>query len=189
MNEIVREVKVLPTYYDGTKFRSRLEARWAIFFDYLRIPYRYEYEGFDLDGVWYVPDFYLPKQDYWIEVKPVSPSEKEQDKCERLAKATETSTYCFWDIPRPWDGSDDGPAYAWRSEWYFNWDNCHNFIQCHNCGAIRIEYYEHSYWYCNHCDSEADNEAKQLKMAYEVARRFRFDNFKIIESGRIINEN
>lgn len=42
-----------PTIYKGTKFRSRLEARWAAFFDL--IGWRYQYEPFDLKG--WTPDF------------------------------------------------------------------------------------------------------------------------------------
>lgn len=45
----------IPTTYRGTRFRSRVEARWAAFFDELRWPW--EYEPVDLDG--YIPDFIL----------------------------------------------------------------------------------------------------------------------------------
>ena len=54
--------KPIETHYKGYRFRSRLEARWAVFFDALQIPYRYEPEGFDLNGLWYLPDFYLPAE-------------------------------------------------------------------------------------------------------------------------------
>ena len=93
-----QQIQSLPTYYNGIEFRSRLKARWAMFFDYLRVPWFYEYEGFELDGVRYLPDFYLPLLECWIEIKPVKPSGKERMKCERLAKATGTSTYLFWGI-------------------------------------------------------------------------------------------
>jgi len=56
-----------------------LEARWAVFFDTLGIRYRYEPEGFDLNGVWYLPDFYLPTEQpaSWAEVKPEIPRSSE----------------------------------------------------------------------------------------------------------------
>ena len=69
-------VKAIETSYHGYHFRSRLEARWAVFFDSLEIPFRYEPEGFDLDGIWYLPDFYLPKHRCWIEIKPDLPSKE-----------------------------------------------------------------------------------------------------------------
>jgi len=63
-------VKAIDTVYNGYKFRSRLEARWAVFFDALSINYDYEKEGFDLDGTWYLPDFWMPDWNCWIEIKP-----------------------------------------------------------------------------------------------------------------------
>lgn len=58
----------IATLYSGTLFRSRLEARWAAFFDFLKWPWAYE--ALDLD--WYIPDFLLrlPAGDVAVEVKP-----------------------------------------------------------------------------------------------------------------------
>lgn len=50
-------IKAIETYYNGRKFRSRLEARWAVFLDALGVEYEYEPEGFVKDGVCYLPDF------------------------------------------------------------------------------------------------------------------------------------
>lgn len=62
----------IETFYNGYKFRSRLEARWSIFFDSLNIKYEYEPEGFVLsDGTRYLPDFYLPQSDSFFEVKGI----------------------------------------------------------------------------------------------------------------------
>jgi len=62
-------IKAITTKYNGYKFRSRLEARWAVFFDKLGIDYEYEIEGYEVaTGVWYLPDFHI--EDGWIEVKP-----------------------------------------------------------------------------------------------------------------------
>ena len=64
------DIKAIETFYNGYRFRSRLEARWAVFFDALHIKYEYEPEGFQLsDGSTYLPDFYLPALNYFIEVK------------------------------------------------------------------------------------------------------------------------
>lgn len=41
-------IKAIETVYGGYRFRSRLEARWAVFFNTLGIPFEYEKEGFDL---------------------------------------------------------------------------------------------------------------------------------------------
>ena len=63
-------IKAIQTEYNGIKFRSRLEARWAVFFDAANIKYEYEVEGFELEnGDRYLPDFYLPDLDLFVEVK------------------------------------------------------------------------------------------------------------------------
>ena len=53
------EIKALPTSYGGSNFESRLEARWAVFFDSIGVGWEYEPEGFDLPSGWYLPDFYI----------------------------------------------------------------------------------------------------------------------------------
>jgi hypothetical protein len=68
----MKDVKPIETVYNGYRFRSRLEARWAVFFDALGITWEYETEGFELsDGTRYLPDFWLPTFDggMWAEVK------------------------------------------------------------------------------------------------------------------------
>lgn len=78
-------IKAIETEYKRYRFRSRLEARWAVFFDTLGIKWLYEPEGFeciappefhaDLDlfsnpeVIRYLPDFFLPDSKTWVEVK------------------------------------------------------------------------------------------------------------------------
>lgn len=59
----------IETAYKGRLFRSRLEARWAVFYDALGIKWDYEPEGFNLPSGRYLPDFYLPDLECWIEIK------------------------------------------------------------------------------------------------------------------------
>lgn len=77
----------LQTKYDGRHFRSRTEARWAVFFNSLGFHYEYEKEGFDLDGRWYLPDFWLQPFDRFLEVKGAEPTPQEIELCKRLAQA------------------------------------------------------------------------------------------------------
>ena len=80
------ELQAIETVYNGYKFRSRAEARWAVFFDAAGIEYQYEPEGFKLsDGTLYLPDFYLPESDTWFEVKGVL-NEIDKHKVEQLIK-------------------------------------------------------------------------------------------------------
>jgi hypothetical protein len=64
------ELKALPTIWNGITFRSRAEARWAVLFETAGIAWEYEKEGYDVNGRWYLPDFYLPAFPMWFEVKP-----------------------------------------------------------------------------------------------------------------------
>ena len=65
---VAQRVQSIPTTYNGLRYRSRLEARWAAFFDLMKWPHAYE--PFDLD--WYVPDFVLLFEagPVLVEVKP-----------------------------------------------------------------------------------------------------------------------
>jgi hypothetical protein len=69
---MMSRIGAIETVYNNYKFRSRLEARWAVFFDELGIEYEYEKEGYNLGELgWYLPDFWLPEFNLWVEVKPL----------------------------------------------------------------------------------------------------------------------
>jgi hypothetical protein len=98
----------IETRYAGYVFRSRLEARWAVFFQKLSeltknnysegggaLQWEYEPEGFSLsNGDWYLPDFricypgrWLEERHYvWFEVKP---------SIESISKAEWEKLLCF----------------------------------------------------------------------------------------------
>ncbi|MER7166796.1 hypothetical protein ABT336_12130 [Micromonospora sp. NPDC000207] len=63
----------IETRYAGCRFRSRLEARWAVWFDHLGINWQYETETYLVGPKGsqrgYLPDFYLPRRALWVEVK------------------------------------------------------------------------------------------------------------------------
>ena len=85
-------IKAIETQYNGYRFRSRLEARWAVFFDELGVEYQYEPEGFDLDGTWYFPDFWIPKLQLWLEIKGQGPTTDDIIKVDALADGGEWAT-------------------------------------------------------------------------------------------------
>lgn len=66
-------IQAIETRYAGCRFRSRLEARWAVFFDALGMGWEYEPQGFQIgpahDRRHYLPDFWLPGERMWVEVK------------------------------------------------------------------------------------------------------------------------
>lgn len=62
-------IQPIETRYAGHRFRSRLEARWAVFFDDLGIKWQYEPQGYVINGTPYLPDFLLTECGTWVEVK------------------------------------------------------------------------------------------------------------------------
>jgi hypothetical protein len=93
-------IRAIETRYDGCRFRSRQEARWAVFLNHLKIPWRYEPEGFDLgEAGLYLPDFLVyPNTDraFWFEVKGQSPSSEERKKTSALSVATGLPSYLYF---------------------------------------------------------------------------------------------
>ncbi len=76
------DIAPIETTYNGLTFRSRLEARWAVFFDKLGVRYEYAKQSFhftvfdaertELRPTGYIPDFWLPDLALWVEIKPWS---------------------------------------------------------------------------------------------------------------------
>lgn len=62
----------IPTDYNGLTYRSKTEAKWAVFMDRLEIMHDYEIQGWDTDGEWYLPDFVIfgALGTIWAEIKP-----------------------------------------------------------------------------------------------------------------------
>jgi hypothetical protein len=81
-------VEAIETKAYGCRFRSRLEARWAVFLTELGLDWDCEREGFVIDGTPYLPDFWLPSIDpecralgwgLWLEIKPMWPLDEAQE--------------------------------------------------------------------------------------------------------------
>lgn len=114
--------KSLPTEFQGISYRSRAEARWAVFFTTHRIPFDYEAEGFEMGGMRYLPDFWLPIGKVWFEVKPDAPSGIELEKARRLAVGTKRLVFIAPGAPR----ADIGlhvvsPSGRMKQDWKFAW--------------------------------------------------------------------
>ena len=107
-------MKAIETFYKGYRFRSRLEARWAVFFDACGVKWEYEPEGFDLgDGLYYLPDFLLHDvytchgntgdnlchySNLWVEVKGVL-TEQDAKKILRFANVSDEEVFCSVENP------------------------------------------------------------------------------------------
>lgn len=80
-------IAAIETRYAGCRFRSRLEARWAVFFDHLGIRWEYEPKGFVTDAGPYLPDFRLPDLKLIVEIKGPEPTQRDLDRCRDVAMA------------------------------------------------------------------------------------------------------
>lgn len=85
-----RPPRAVETKWHGCRFRSKLEARWAVVFEAMGLEWRYEPGGFVLGRVWYEPDFIVSGLDgrgsgwTFVEVKG-SMDERSRRKVELLA--------------------------------------------------------------------------------------------------------
>ena len=79
-------IKPKPTKYNSILYKSRLEAKWAVFFDKLGINAIYEPVTSTYNGYKYTPDFYLISKVVFepnmthsgilVEIKPTEPTEE-----------------------------------------------------------------------------------------------------------------
>jgi hypothetical protein len=171
-------MKAIDTVYNGYKFRSRLEARWAVFFDEVGIIWEYEKEGYDLgDGVYYLPDFWLPQLDIFVEVKGSRLSNEDTTKVERLAEQSNKRVAVVGSIPdeNVFDNYDQtylGQMFA--RDWY---DELYFFCRCPKCRSFGYEF-EGRIRQCG-CDSRDGEELSdihQFDKAYTKARQARFEH-------------
>lgn len=105
-DSVTRGPKAIETRYAGCHFRSRLEARWAVFFDVLGIEWQYEPEGFELPSGWYLPDFLVGREGAlraWIEIKGQEPTEREMALASELSARSHFTCVFHGDIPRSAD--------------------------------------------------------------------------------------
>lgn len=72
----------------GWMMRSHTELMWARVFDALGLQYLHEPEIFETRHGWYLPDFYMPHVEAYVEIKGVSATDVEKEKVQDLASAT-----------------------------------------------------------------------------------------------------
>ncbi len=88
----MHKVSAIPTVYHGVRFRSRLEARWASFFDSQK--WDWSYEPLDLKG--YIPDFLVDfdchdMHNTLVEVKPLISLNHGLQFCRKIERVWEGS--------------------------------------------------------------------------------------------------
>lgn len=92
-------IKSKPTKYCGVQFRSRTEAKYCMLFNMFDVAWTYESRRFPLPSGSYLPDFFLPDWNAWIEIKGPYPTIAEQLLCEELHRATKQAVIMCYGWP------------------------------------------------------------------------------------------
>lgn len=160
-----RHPRGIRTTYNRTNFRSRLEARWAAFFDI--VGWRWTYEPVDTEG--YIPEFLIHgPASFYAEVGPceyLSEFSEKADKAITAAKDLGRPVVVLGLDPLFPQGSSDFHA---ASGGYFT-DDGHGsgtsvgrWATCAKCGATGL-YHEYGAWTLRPCgDYDGDHYLGEL---------------------------
>jgi hypothetical protein len=209
-------IQAIETHYAGHRFRSRLEARWAVFLDTLDIPWQYEPQGFELApfspehvqrmtderlrepqpddakhlGA-YLPDFWLPEQAAWLEIKGPDPTAEDWARLFRFMELIENRVFvAVGSIPNPRTIGDYGHDYDEKSfEIYTYGDHHYAWTRCDSCGFYDLTFDARSARTrcgCHQkeapgCDKCYRGDDPNIIAAYTAARSARFEHG---EAGR-----
>lgn len=188
--------QAIATTYQGIRFRSRLEAKWAAWFDAVSWPW--VYEPVDLQG--YIPDFVLmfPAGSIAVEVKPAFAW---ADVAASAAPKIEASGWTedalivgasLFDPSDEWErcahrwdpGGWDAPAIAcgWLGEYVATADDARGFafawadalvVWCDECRSVSLRSADHDYrcrrYGCNDTDGDLDKGRARARAAWAVA--------------------
>lgn len=146
-------ITAIQTTYRGYKFRSRTEARWAVFFEALGYCWEYEAEGYVLeDGTHYLPDFFihtLQGEAFYVEIKGsnVTQDPKWESFMKSISKMSDMEYR---------SSLVSGTPYSY----FLDRDNYYKKYVCPRCGSfvdeseVNIQRNGYSYLYCFSCDEE-----------------------------------
>ena len=181
-----RFIKAKETAYANRLFRSRLEARWAVFLDTLRIRWEYEPERYELVSISYLPDFWLPDLKIWLEIKPEEDEDADKMMGE-LADKTGFEGFVFTGKFDPKNVHDcDSLPQAHKVGPAF-WDCSYVWCECPFCAVMGVEFEGRSARLdhlvsCRYATSEQKDSDRnhnwnsgRLQVAYLTAANTRFE--------------
>lgn len=89
-----------PATYQGEYYDSQTEAAWARYFDEAGMPYIHEPSTFRFKVEMYTPDFFLPDQDTYVEVKNGIVTINEIEKVIQLARGVGSNVLLLNGMPQ-----------------------------------------------------------------------------------------
>lgn len=175
-------IQALPATFRGIRFRSRTEARWAVFMTELGVEWHYEHEGFALPSGNYLPDFWLPHLQTFLEIKGDETTVQEAPLFE-LAHFAKKRVVLFVGTPQqylagiPDYNQDIARAFFEKGNDYPYW-----WTICPHCGSVGIEFDGRSarVKHSNECsvlgtyaDKNYNHDDARIVNAVETSRRWR----------------
>jgi hypothetical protein len=191
----------IETRYKGYAFRSRLEARWAVFFETMGVQWDYEVQGYDLgrsgqpgDQVsygLYLPDFELAHK-IFVEIKPKfdPPLSRENEdafiaagmvdalvQVPRLAEMSGRPALLIEGSPWP----DDYRVWLFESSFPDEVGPIWQFADCRRCDGLWLTYRDGEggaslVCTCGEHWKEPITHGRRVMRAFEAARKARFDS-------------
>jgi hypothetical protein len=130
-----KRIKPLETRYAGRRFRSRLEARYAVLFDHLGLRWDYEPEGYATPDGPYLPDFmlHLKHGSVLFEVKPEN-AKREDPRWSYASEGAGVRMIVAFGLPGELHLFDQT-----ESRW-MEWDDNYAFCVCPVCRTVGIEW-------------------------------------------------
>lgn len=175
-------MKAIPTIYDGQEYRSRLEARWGVFFDKMNFPAYYEPFTIENNGFEYKPDFicfgvFTARLPVIFEIKPKQPNSEYLKYLSKIHDPSKSDILICVGNPnliQPdgfWIRGIRGKVLETR---IFNGFGC---IRCSECGRFTINTFaaiEHNFSHLE-CGLNHNKETGFNDEASEYAENYRFD--------------
>lgn len=186
------EPKVVPATAFGRRFRSTTEARWAVLLTELGIPWEYETETYDLgEHGWYLPDFWLTREGWFLEVKPGRPRmlDRDYDKAKALYLVTGRPVLVANGFGYPPDGAGHESDPGWLYD-IFDHNDFHPAasggsgyrLMAATCGraVLALDLHQYGDGYCvyhRRAPDHMDCKVIRYGLAYEAAASFRPDEW------------
>ena len=84
-------------FYNGKRYLSRLEAKHAKLMDAMKVRFKHEMQKVTIaDNEEYTPDYYLPKLNAFLEIKPDEPPLDARLKCRQACENSGIDVYLFY---------------------------------------------------------------------------------------------